>query len=173
MARDLGVEFLASKGWVEGPDWDPRGRYPTFFPEPRAGRPAEHCHFLWERAVVHGDGGVAPCDGTFFREDDFGTVSVARRPFRKVWNNGSFQLARRLYRSRRQSDEARRPICFECPATLTMEHYREHIAAGRDVRTFLPRFSINDGFNFFFSTRRKHGVGPGVGADVEGVSGKA
>jgi len=160
MARDLGIEFSACKGWVEGPDWDPEGKYAAFFAEPQPGRAAEHCQFLWERAIIHGDGGVAPCDGTFFREDDFGLMNARR--FREVWNNDSFQEARRLFRSRQQSDEARRLICYSCPATLTMEHYRQHLAQGGHTETFAPRFSTNDGFNFFFNTRWRHRSRPGT-----------
>src|SRR5262245_22374698 len=97
MAAELGIELSVSKGWVEGPDWDPRNEFPYPF-APQPGQPAINCHFLWERAVVHVDGGVAPCDGTFFKEEDYGTLDGAG--FKQVWNNEKFRAARHLFRSR-------------------------------------------------------------------------
>ncbi len=152
MAEELGVELSVTRGWVEGPDWDTRNEF-AFPYAAQPGQPAANCHFLWERAVVHVDGGVAPCDGTYFKEDDFDTLD--RRRFKRVWNNPSFRAARQLFRSRDGAARGRDLICFDCPATLNRDDYRKHLAARGDLASFTPRFSMNDGFNFFFETRHR------------------
>jgi organic radical activating enzyme len=73
IANELGMRFMLSKGWVAGPDWDPEGTYNGSV-RPEAGR----CGFLWDHAVVHNDGGVAPCCATFYKEDDYGSLRFGR-----------------------------------------------------------------------------------------------
>ena len=70
MAAELGMEFALEKGWVVGDEWDPDGRY-CYFSDPRP----FPCIALWEYAVVNNDGGVAPCCGSFYREDDVGQLA--------------------------------------------------------------------------------------------------
>jgi MoaA/NifB/PqqE/SkfB family radical SAM enzyme len=157
MARELGMDIDISKGWVAGPEWDPDGPF-KFFAAPTA----DGCTFLWQRAVVSVDGGVAPCCGTFYKEDDFG--SVAEKSFREVWNNESFQEARKLFKSRQGSEKGKSLICYDCPETLTREDYLRHLAEGRDRESFRGRFTSNDGFGHFFNRRPG---GPGAPAEAE------
>jgi MoaA/NifB/PqqE/SkfB family radical SAM enzyme len=146
MAQELGMDIDISKGWVAGPEWDPDGPF-KFFKAPSG----DGCQFLWERAVINVDGGVAPCCGTFYKEDDFGSVN--EMSFKQVWNNENFQEARKLFRSRQGSEKGKNLICYNCPETLTREDYLQHLAQGRDRMSFRPRFTANDGFNFFFKRR--------------------
>jgi MoaA/NifB/PqqE/SkfB family radical SAM enzyme len=146
MAKQLGMDTDISKGWVVGPEWDPGGPY-KFFQAPSV----DCCQFLWQRAVINIDGGVAPCCGTFFKEHDYG--SVTERSFKEVWNNENFRTARTLFKARGRSENAKSLICYDCPETLTRQDYLEHIAAGGERFAFRGRFTSNDGFNHFFSRR--------------------
>lgn len=142
----MGVDFSYSKGFVAGEDWDPEGRYPFYF-EARPGRPIEPCHFLWERAVVHHDGGVAPCLGAFRAEDDCGRLEGGS--FREVWNGPRFRAARRLY-GEKKTTASLAPLCAGCPQTALWRDYRAHRATGGRVASYRPRFTAHDGWNYFF-----------------------
>ncbi len=153
MASELGMDIAIEKGWVVGPDWDPPGEW-QFFADPSPAR----CMFLWQQAVVNNDGGVAPCCGTFYREDDLGRISikpdeVGEASFREIWNNERFRSARRLYRSRTGSQDTQRSICFDCPATIIWDNWKKHRAAGGRLETFQAGYSTNDCFNYFFNRR--------------------
>jgi sulfatase maturation enzyme AslB (radical SAM superfamily) len=163
MARDLGMDIAVEKGWVVGPGWDAAGEW-SFHADPAAAR----CTFLWQQAVVHNDGGVAPCCSTFYREDDVGRLSVkpgelGAATFREVWNNQKFREARGLFRARAGSAEARRSICFDCPVTVIWDNWQKHRAAGGAAETFQVGHSTNDMFNYFFGRRPS---APTVGRDA-------
>ena len=86
MAAELDMEFAVEKAWVVGDEWDPDGRF-TYYGNPRP----FPCVPLWEYAVLNNDGGIAPCCGSFYSEDDVGRVSAqtndaGARTFREVWN---------------------------------------------------------------------------------------
>jgi hypothetical protein len=98
--------------------------------------------------VINNDGHVSPCAGSFYEEDDFGTVEAG--PFRDVWNNKNFREARRLYRKRSGSDL----ICQDCPYTIAWEKYERHKAEGRPP-PFESGYTMNDWFNYFF--KKRHG----------------
>jgi MoaA/NifB/PqqE/SkfB family radical SAM enzyme len=147
-AARLGVDFACSKGFVVGTDWDPTGRYPFTF-EARPGRRVEPCHFLWERAVVHPDGSVAPCLGAFSTDDDFGHLDG--RSFRAVWNGARFQAARHLYRRRPPAEHSARLICANCPQTTLWHDYRDHRGAGGSQAAFRPALTAHMGWNYFFA----------------------
>ena len=157
LAVEHGMEFSVSKGWVNGPDPLPNGPYEVNFTGvmPR-------CRFLWQRAVVHNEGGIAPCDGCFHREDDFGSMTLepgissselASNSFREVWNNSSFVAARQLFRDAGHG-AARDLICASCPVTSMWHGYRNHVARGLPAETYDPNFTENDGHNFFVSRSR-------------------
>jgi len=146
-AKQLGMQISVDKGWVAGPEWDPGAGF-KFFADPVP----ERCDYLWSRAVINNDGGVAACCGAFYKEDDYG--SVADRSFKDVWNNESFRQARSLYRTREKAPEsAKRLICYDCLQTVMWERYRQHLAQGLGKASFVPGFTTNDGFNYFFNRR--------------------
>jgi organic radical activating enzyme len=158
MASELGMDLAVDKGWVAGAEWDPRGEY-QFWVKPAPAR----CGYLWQRAIVHNDGGVAPCCGTFYKEDDFGHIrsepsvrlsDLEGATFHNVWNNATFQDARRMFRDRHSTpDSARRLVCYDCPATLMWDAYKKHRAQGSPSDSFDPGFTANDGFNYFFERK--------------------
>jgi len=155
MADELGMELVVEKGWVVGEEWGRDTPY-QYFKNPDPGR----CDFLWTRAVVNNDGGVAPCCGSFYREDDMGGFDYAAaggRAFRAVWNGPRFRAARRFYAQRPTAEQAtaeeRAHICYECPATVMWQRWQQHAAGGGERATFDPGFRTNDGFNYFWGRR--------------------
>ena len=154
LASDLGMEFIPTKGWTVGEEWDPESPY-RFFWYPS---PPTRCRFLWQQAVVNNDGGVAPCCGTFYREDDMGSVAAgpgdaAPPRFAEVWNGERFRAARRFYRRYEAHGDEASHICYACPMTRAWDAWGRHRAAGGDVATFDPGYTTNDHFNFFFNRR--------------------
>ena len=155
LARELDMELVVEKGWVVGEEWGQDSPY-QYFKNPAPGR----CDFLWTRAVVNNDGGVAPCCGSFYDGDDMGRFDVAARgdrAFRAVWNGPRFQSARRFYTHRPEADaasaEQRAHICYDCPATVMWSRWQGHVAVGGTEATFEPGFRTNDGFNYFWNRR--------------------
>jgi hypothetical protein len=153
MAAELGMNLLSFKGTVPGADWDVGGEW-YHCVEPRE----MACASLWALAVVNNDGGVAPCNGTFYREDDMGTLAV--RPgdlgassFRSVWNGPRFQAARGFYRQRIGSPDTREHVCFNCPQTIIHERWRRHVTAGGSRATFDVGYTTNDAWNYFWNRR--------------------
>lgn len=124
LAGELGMEFSVSKGWVAGPAWASDDGW-QFFKDPTADR----CEMLWKRAVVHVDGGVSPCDGSFYREDDFGSVSNMK--FREVWNNQKFRKARNLFRSTRPPRGQPGPHLSRLSRDVDASGLREALGPGR------------------------------------------
>ncbi len=160
MARELDMDIAVEKGWVVGPEWDTAGAFKYAmppFPMP--------CVYLWRYGVVNNDGGVAPCCGTFYREDDVGRLSVkpgdgGAASFREIWNGEKFQAARRLYHSRSGPPEVQQSICHDCPQTIIWEDLKTHLANGGTGGDFVSRFSANDYFNYFWSRRPQRGQAP-------------
>lgn len=163
MARELRMTFMPSKGWVTGADWDTEGKYA----DPPPGRAAP-CYFLWQRAVVNIDGGVAPCCSTFYTEDDYGVIDVQPErqdgqialgslhysSFRELWNNESFQRSRAMFANRDATPEGDRAmVCYDCPITVTYDAIQKHRRAGQPMSTFQQPFGPNDGFNYFLTRK--------------------
>jgi MoaA/NifB/PqqE/SkfB family radical SAM enzyme len=157
LARELGMELAVSKGWTIGEEWDRGGEW-DFFDRPHAVR----CPFLWGFAVVNNDGGVAPCCGTFFGDDDMGRVDERAR-FHDVWNSERFRTARGLFRAREGDAAARRLACFECPNTRNWERWKAHRAGGGTEATYRPDFTMNDVVNYFWSRRPERSSGRAAG----------
>jgi len=156
MAAELGMEFAVEKGWVVGDEWDAGGRF-AFYGNPRP----FPCVPLWEWAVLNNDGGVAPCCGSFYREDDVGRVSAAAgdggaRSFREVWNGPALRRARGFYARRDGDQEARRAICFDCPQTVIWERWQHFMGGGGLEQDFDPGFGQNDVFNYFWNRQKLH-----------------
>ena len=157
MAAELGMQITVSKGWVVGSEWKSADDLQFYLGNPEV----FPCLFLWQYAVVNNDGGVAPCCGAFYQEDDMGRLATdgedgAAPSFRDVWNGPRFREARRLYRGREGASAAERSrICYECPTTILWEQWRNHLAAGGAPQTFSVGFTFNDGFNYFWNRRPK------------------
>jgi MoaA/NifB/PqqE/SkfB family radical SAM enzyme len=152
LAAELDMNLLLFKGTVPGPDWDVHGDW-HFCVEPRE----MACASLWTMAIVNNDGGVAPCNGTFYREDDMGAVAPAgdgtATTFRAVWNGPRFQTARRFYRRRAGSPAEREQVCFDCPQAIIHENWTRHVAAGGTREAFKTGYTTNDGWNYFWNRR--------------------
>lgn len=154
-AAEMGFdEHFASKGLTYGAEWDDT-RYNYFPPVYTPIR----CNFLWYYAVIHNDGGVAPCCGSFYHEDDLGRLSAGEgqpgaRTFAEVWNNGAFRAVRGLFAS--GLDDASPScggLCDGCPQTKTFQGNLRHIDSGEPAETYRSDFSPNDGHNYFYSRR--------------------
>jgi len=153
LAAELEMDLVVSPGWLIDSDWD-GGSVVDYPMQPAPFR----CPFLWGAAVVNNDGGVAPCCGTFYREDDCGQIAaepgaagVAR--FAEVWNNAQFTTARRFFRERDGSEAERQHICFECPMTVMYEDYRRHRGAGGTWQDYQLPIASNAAFNYFWHRR--------------------
>src|SRR5262249_34254505 len=137
LAAELEMSVFVEKGWVVGAEWSPEhavGFKDAMIPFP--------CLFLWSQSVVNIDGGVSPCCGTFYREDDMGQLSlggvdVGARSFREVWNGPRFRQGRAMYRSRAAAPDTSH-ICYECPATRLWERWQQHEASGGERAAFHP-----------------------------------
>jgi hypothetical protein len=154
MAHELGMDFKASRGRVFGPDWDPEARlFPHEEVEPIP------CYTLWHTVVVNSDGGVAPCCGSFYKEDDMGRLMTdAEAPaFREVWNGERFRLARQFYNRRTGTDAERQHICFNCPQTIDWEHFVRYVVTGGSRAEWEPTIKSNERYNYFL-TRRPPGA---------------
>jgi MoaA/NifB/PqqE/SkfB family radical SAM enzyme len=71
----------------------------------------EGCRWLWGKAVLNPDGGVAPCVSSWFRGDDLGTWDSAVS-FHSIWNGPSYMQARSLART--GGDPHGSSICAQC-----------------------------------------------------------
>lgn len=163
LAAELGMNLLVFKGAVPGDDWDAHGEW-KFCVDPQP----MPCVSLWAVAVVNNDGGVAPCNGTFYREDDMGTLGlrpedVAANGFAAVWNGPRFRTARGFYARRDGTPAERAHVCFDCPQTRGHEDWTRHIAAGGAPGTFKLGYTTNDAWNYFWNRRppRPGGHAPG------------
>lgn len=150
LAGELDMDFGVDKGWVVGPEW-PAPKDVRFFAEPEPRR----CPYLWAFAVVNHDGGVSPCCGTFYAEDDMGSVSDTAK-FADVWNGERFQRAREFFSGHAapaRSTSAADHVCEACPMTDLFDRWTVHRRAGGTRATFSAGFSANDAFNYFWNRR--------------------
>lgn len=153
MAAELGMNLFTFKGAVPGADWDVRGDW-QFCVEPQV----MPCASLWAIAVVNNDGGLAPCNGTFYREDDMGALAMApgelgAKSFREVWNGPRYVTARRFFRRRDGSAEERAQVCFDCPHTIIWDNWKRHAAGGGTRETFAVGYTTSDAWNYFWNRR--------------------
>ena len=165
LAEEIGMEFAICKGWVVGPDWAPSvlpelDHQAQWYPMP--------CDFLWQRAVVNHDGGVAPCCATFALSDDMGRIAVTAeeigsRSFREVWNGERFREARRLFRSKQEKPTGRENICTDCPVRLNFVEYQEHHEAGLPFESFQLIGKPNESFNYFWDWTKAQLAAGGAG----------
>lgn len=153
LAVEMEMGLLTFKGVVPGADWDTAGDW-QYCTRPQA----TPCVGLWSIGVVNSDGGVAPCRGTFYREDDMGALPA--RPgapgaasFRAVWNGPLYQSARRFFRRREGSPAERAHVCFDCPLTIGWERWQGHAAQGGTRGTFEIGYTTGDAWNYFWNRR--------------------
>jgi organic radical activating enzyme len=153
LARELGMEIAVTKGWTLGAEWNPASEYRfPWYPVP-----PQRCQFLWHRAVVNNDGGVAPCCGTFYDDDDMGRLAIGTAElgtaaaFADIWNGERFRAARAFY-AQRTGGDATHP-CYECPVTRIWEHWGFHRGLGGTLANFDPGYGTNECFNYFWDRR--------------------
>lgn len=174
IADELGMSLRISKGWVAGPDWDTEREF-DFEHDPQPGR----CSFLWDHAVIHNDGGVAPCCAVFYKEDDYGSIARAASAepgvplsafheqadggsgFHDVWNNDSFRRSRRMFAAKPNEPRDASLVCYDCPVTDLWRKQRAHVASGGSGTVPYP-LAYNDGFNYFFSRRPERATTEGL-----------
>ncbi|MEO8601006.1 MAG: radical SAM protein [bacterium] len=152
MAADLEMDIAVTQGWMIGGDWDGGGAIEPQIPQPY------RCPFLWGVAVVNNDGGVAPCCGTFYQDDDCGKLATAAgdsgaHDFAGLWNTAQFARKRRFFRARSGNDEERQDVCFECPTTRLYEDFQRHRAAGGGRADYHVPISMNDAPTYFRQRR--------------------
>ena len=129
--------------------------------------PPMRCFYLWQRATVNADGGVGACCGSYYAQDDFGSLAP-RAPtprvasghvmgeqelrsarFMDVLNNDRFRRARSLFasgRPARPDDDAL--ICNRCPVLLTYQDYRSSGSWGEDYES---PYRNADGYAYMIS----------------------
>lgn len=153
LAAELEMELVISPGWLIDSDWDGG----PLVDLPMAPMPMR-CPFLWGTAVVNNDGGVAPCCGTFYREDDCGQLAAApgaagAARFAAVWNNQQFALARRFFARREGTPSEREHVCFDCPMTVLHEDFQRHRQTGGTYADYRVPIRSNAAFNYFWHRR--------------------
>jgi hypothetical protein len=107
--------------------------------------------------VVHNEGGVAPCCGTYFPTDDVGHLAAVpgeagATRYAEVWNGERMRQARALFRDRAAPDAPRDHVCYDCPLTVIWERWQQHQASGAR-EPFEAGYSTNDCFNYFWNRR--------------------
>jgi MoaA/NifB/PqqE/SkfB family radical SAM enzyme len=157
-AADIGMKFAASRGWVVGPETEGL----ESFPYPWGGGFPDRCFFLWFQAVVNNEGGVSPCCGTFYAEDDFDRLPLdpnvlGRTSFREIWNGANFIASRKMFFRREANERERRLVCFDCPVTADFDGWKAAIRANASE---FKKCSSNDSYNFFWN--RRPSAGPGL-----------
>ena len=155
MSDAMGFQiFGCDKGLTYGEEWDD-DRYSYFLSHytPVA------CAPLWHNAVIHNDGGVASCCGSFYREDDLGRLSLGpgqpgAQTFAELWNSENFRKARGLFASRLEDvTPSCGGLCDDCPQTATYQAGLRHTAAGNNLESFQPAFTPNDGHKYFYGRK--------------------
>lgn len=153
IAEDIGMRFSATRGWVVGEE----RKESTGYTYPWGEGFPDRCEFLWLRTVVHHEGGVAPCCGTFYEADDFDRLALdpdalARTSFRSIWNGAHFVAARRLFQDRTGDASVRNLACFDCPVTVNFEGWKDALRARSKEFTGV---TSNEAYNFFLNRRRE------------------
>lgn len=80
------------------------------------GRKAMDCHWPWKDSVINWDGSVVACCGVYEKSDDMGNVFGT--PFREIWNNKSYRLARRSFKKKVDVDAEAPNPCRDCPGFM-------------------------------------------------------
>jgi len=75
-----------------------------------------NCSWPWRQSVINWDGTVATCCGSFEQSEDMG--SVIDKPFKKVWNNERYRMARRSFKKKLSAEQADENPCATCPGFM-------------------------------------------------------
>lgn len=153
LAAELDMDISVSPGWIADSEWDGGGVVDW----PMVPLPFR-CPFLWGQAVINNDGGVAPCCGTYYKEDDCGQLAVApgapgAARFAEVWNNDNFRLARRFFTAREGTPEEREHVCYDCPMTVMYADYQRHLASGGAWMNYRIPIRTNAAYDYFWHRR--------------------
>ena len=107
---------------------------------------------------MHNEGGVAPCCGTYFPEDDMGRLpangaaAAADARYATVWNGEKMRQARAMFRDRNAPGTPRDHVCYDCPLTVIWDRWQAHQASG-STEPFEAGYGTNDCFNYFWNRR--------------------
>ena len=92
--------------------WIPEGaEHSAFDVEGRKKRRQMICKNLWGTAVINWDGSVLPCCAVYGERYAFG--NVFQEPFRSIWNNEMYQMARREIKNKLENSHTICHICKE------------------------------------------------------------
>ena len=112
MRTDMGKEIFEkdSEAIERDKAWIPEGaEHSAFDVERRRKRKQMICKNLWGTAVINWDGSVLPCCAVYGERYAFG--NVFDEPFRSIWNNRKYQMARREIRNKLENSHT---ICHIC-----------------------------------------------------------
>jgi hypothetical protein len=150
LAERLGMELRIFKGQVPGEEWGTEQPF-QFCTDPKL----LPCTHPWSTLVLASDGGLAPCRGTFYRQDDMGRLTMTAgdggaTSVAAVWNGDRYLTARRLFTNREAPATDPDHPCVECPNTVAWDRWRRHEAAGGAADTFALGYGTNDAWNYFW-----------------------
>jgi len=114
MRTDMGKEiFEKDKEAIERDGaWIPEGQeYSAFDLQDKKKRSQMVCKNLWGTAVINWDGSVLPCCAVYGERYAFG--NVFHEPFRSIWNNEKYRMARREIKNNLENSHTICHICKE------------------------------------------------------------
>ncbi len=123
LGRELGVYAVGiTKAFIGDKDWIPINEEYSHYKkeEIKSEYTSEHfkkppdrfCNWLWEAIVVNSNGSVSPCCSIENEKDDFG--NIFQHPFREIWNNQKYSIARRYIKDKQSINTSNSNICIEC-----------------------------------------------------------
>lgn len=80
------------------------------------GKKVMDCQWPWKDSVINWDGSVVTCCGVFDQKDDMG--NVLEKPFREIWNNKAYRMARRSFKRPIDADQEHANPCRDCPGFM-------------------------------------------------------
>ncbi|MCP5054113.1 MAG: radical SAM protein [bacterium] len=130
MAELYGIQFNASKGYSDNPEWMTTEMY--LHPVDDVARRGRSCRMLYNMAVVNSDLGVPPCCApvAFYSDTDFGDVREGS--YGKVWNGTAFRAARKLFKQlgRKKTVPVDPVVCEKCDIYTSRKKKREEERQG-------------------------------------------
>jgi MoaA/NifB/PqqE/SkfB family radical SAM enzyme len=103
------------------------------------------CRWLWGKAVLNPDGGVAPCVSSWLAADDLGSWSGVHDSLGATWRSPAFQQARALART--GGDPSGTTVCAQCAHhrnfVPTPDNDRESVTAAHGLAELATRLREN------------------------------